>query len=107
MIDLQNEPPISLAAAARALPPGRNGRPVSLSCIFRWIVDGVLAPDGKRRVRLEASRVGGRWLTSIAALERFADRQTPTFEDSAPIRSANKTRTASERAGAALEKLGI
>ncbi len=76
MIDLQNEQPISLRAAARLLPPGRRGRHVTVSCVFRWIVDGVVGPDGKR-VRLEAARVGGRWLTSVPALERFAIAQTP------------------------------
>ncbi len=56
MIDLRNEEPITLAAAARMFPPTRQGRPISLSAIFRWISDGIKGPDGKR-IRLEAARM--------------------------------------------------
>lgn len=104
MIDLRNETPLSLNAATRLLPAGRNGRPVSLSCIFRWITEGILAPDGTR-VRLEASRLGGRWLTTFEAIERFADRQTPRFEEN----STRKPRTpaARQRATAHPGKAGM
>jgi hypothetical protein len=106
MIDLQNEPPISLSAATRLLPPGRCGKPVTISCVFRWIVDGVLGPDGQR-VRLEAVRVGGRWLTSVAALERFALAQTPQFKDAGQVRTPGQRQRASERAARELKKVGI
>jgi hypothetical protein len=103
-IDLRNESTISLSQAARMLPPGRRGRPVTLSCVLRWVLDGVRTPAGI--VRLEAIRLGGRWLTSIEAIERFADRQTPEFDRklSPPPRSCNR---AAERAGKQLENLGI
>jgi hypothetical protein len=107
MLDLKNGSTISLAAAAKLLPPGRNGRPVSISCIFRWIVDGVLSPDGKTRVRLEAARMGGRWLTSVPALERFAMAQTPRFDDAPQIRAASKRQSESERAARELKAAGI
>jgi hypothetical protein len=103
-IDFRNESTISLSQAARMLPPGRRGRPVTLSCVLRWVLDGVRTPAGI--VRLEAIRLGGRWLTSIEAIERFADRQTPDFDGklSPPPRSRNR---AAERAGKQLENLGI
>jgi hypothetical protein len=82
MIDLANEPLMSLAQAAAALPPGRQGKKVHLSAIVRWILTGVRTPTG--RVHLEGIRIGGRWLTSREALQRFADRQTPDFSPLAP-----------------------
>jgi hypothetical protein len=109
MIDLRNEEPITLAAAARMFPPTRQGRPISLSAVFRWIADGIKGPDGKR-IRLEAARVGGRWLTSVAALERFAKAQTPQFgaeETKTKIRTPGQRQRASEAAAKELEKAGI
>src|SRR5262249_3804223 len=107
-IDLRNETTLSLTAAARMLPPGRRGRPVTLSCVLRWILDGVKLPSGEV-VRLEASRLGGRWITSVEALERFAERQTPRLdEDHAPgPGSPTKRQRASERAAKELERVGI
>jgi hypothetical protein len=107
-VDLQNETVIRLADVGRHLPPGRRGRPVSLSCALRWVLDGVKSPAGEV-VRLEAARVGGRWLTSVEALQRFADRQTPSV-DGTPIvtpRSVSARRRAAERAGQELERVGI
>jgi hypothetical protein len=61
--------------------------------------------DGKR-VRLEAVRLGGRWLTSVQAIERFIDRQTPNLDaDSPPAPPTQHQREcAAERAGKVLEK---
>jgi putative transposase len=73
--DLLTETLLGLCEAARRLPPGRGGRSVSFSCVLRWITHGVPGPDG-RRVKLEAVRVGGRWLTSVEALARWAERLT-------------------------------
>jgi hypothetical protein len=74
-MDLRTETCITLAAVARMLPPGRAGKPITISCVLKWIIDGVKTPAGQ--VRLEAVRVGGRWITSVEAVERFAARQTP------------------------------
>lgn len=107
-IDIRAENIISLTEACQSLPTGRRGRPVHLSCILRWITKGSLAPDG-RRVRLEAVRIGGRWITSREALARFAEALTPRFEDQ-PVptpRSASKREQANERAAIELESMGI
>jgi hypothetical protein len=107
MIDLKNETPLSLTAAARLLPAGRSGRPVSLSCIFRWISDGVLAPDGQR-VRLEAARAGGRWITSVEAIQRFMEKQTPRFDEPATTpRTPGRRQRDDERTAKKLDLLGI
>ena len=106
-IDLKTETTISLLQAARMQPPGRRGRPVTLSCVLRWILKGCRGPAGEM-VRLEGIRIGGRWITSIEAMERFAGRLTPDL-DNPPVtpRSPSRRQRASERAAAALEKLGI
>ena len=72
MIDLANESLPNLSQAAAVLPTDRRGKKVHLNTVFRWILTGVNSPTG--RVHLEAIRVGGRWLTSMEALQRFAER---------------------------------
>ena len=105
---LLSETLLGLPEAARRLPPGRGGRPVSFSCVLRWITDGVAGPDG-RRVKLEGVRVGGRWLTSQEALARFAERLTPDLSsEPAPApRSPAARRRAGERAAEELDRLGL
>jgi hypothetical protein len=108
VIDLNAETPLSLAAAAKLVPPARTGRRCHLSTILRWVLRGAKAPDGTV-VRLEACRVGSRWLTSREALQRFSERLTPRLggADHAAPRSPARRRRASERAAQELEKRGI
>jgi hypothetical protein len=104
---------LSLHAAARRLPPARKARgsnrdaPVNAATIWRWVVDGINLPDG-RRLRLEACRVSSRWMTSIGALGRFIDSQTPTLSDGQQPaqRTARARETASARAARLLESAG-
>ena len=106
-IELRNETPISLAQAARMQPPGRRGRPVNPATIFRWIHDGAKGPSGEI-IRLEGYRMGGRWLTTIEALERFAAAQTPILgEPKKVVRSPAARMRAAERAEKVLTKAGI
>ena len=70
MIDIHTEALITLKAAARLRPPGRNNRPTHVSTLYRWVRCGVGG------VRLEAVRLGGAFVTSREALQRFADRLT-------------------------------
>jgi hypothetical protein len=109
MIDLAAESPLSLAAAAQLVPAARRGKRTHLSTLLRWVLKGSRAPDGAR-VRLEAVRVGGRWVTSREALQRFADRLTPRLDeavDAPEVRIASRRRQASERAAAELERRGL
>ena len=80
MIDLTCEQPIPLAEAARLVPPGRSGRKTHLSTLVRWITAGAPGPGGQR-IRLEALRLGGRWVTTCAAIQRFAESLTPQFDE--------------------------
>jgi hypothetical protein len=76
MLDLATEPPIPLAEAVKLIPPARCGKVTHLSTLMRWIRTGAKSPTGEV-VCLEAIRLGGRWMTSRAAIQRFADRLTP------------------------------
>jgi hypothetical protein len=98
----------SLTIAARRIPPTRQGKPVTLSCLLRWVLSGVRGPDGQR-VRLEAARLANRWVTTPGALRRFMEAQTPRFatEETPTLRSSPQRRRASEQAGAELERRGI
>jgi len=111
---LLTETLLSFSQAAGRLPSFRKssktGRPAPItpSCIFRWVVTGVKLADGSL-LRLEAVRVGGRWLTSAEALERFAARQTPTHDDAPQpqVRTPGRRQRESERAAKALSARGI
>src|SRR5262245_69457 len=108
MIDLATEKTFPLSHASKFLPSARRGRPVTLSCLLRWVFDGVKSPEGKR-VRLEALRLGGKWVTSMEALQRFAECQTPVFgqPDKAILRSPTKRMKAAQRAEKELERAGF
>jgi len=108
MLDLLTETPISLAAAARLIPPGRNGKATCLSTVLRWILRGSPGPDGIM-VRLEGIRLGGRWMTTREAIQRFAERLTPRLDDdSTPApRSQTARQRASEKAARELTARGI
>jgi hypothetical protein len=108
VIDFISETTLSLIQAARLLPPGRNGRPVTLSCVLRWVLRGAPGPNGER-VRLEALRLGGRWLTSREAIQRFAESLTPCLDTPpAPLpRTPTQRVKAAAKAGKELDNIGI
>lgn len=70
MLDLKAETPLTLTQAARLVPLTRLDRPAPVRTILRWVRHGV------RGVRLEAVRIGGRWVTTPEALERFTSTLT-------------------------------
>jgi hypothetical protein len=109
MIDLSLEQPIPLAEACRLVPPGRGGAKTHLSTLLRWILRGVRAPGGGL-VRLEALRLGGRWVTSREALQRFAEALTPCSDGQAPLetrRGRARRQRAAEQAERDLEAMGV
>jgi hypothetical protein len=112
VIDLTQEAPLPLADACRLVPPARKGRKTHLSTLLRWISRGARSPSGEC-IRLEALRIGGRWMTSREALQRFAERLTPLPPDFGGATPPSMPRTptarqrASARAGKELERFGI
>ncbi len=102
MIDIETENLLPLAKAAGML-PGRQGKRCHESTVLRWVLKGC------NGVKLEAIRMGGRWLTSLQALQRFAQALTPNQEEppAKPPRSPASRQRASKRAAEQLEKVGI
>jgi hypothetical protein len=111
VIDLTAEAPLPLAAAAKLVPPARGGKKTHLSTLLRWITRGAKGPRGEV-VRLEAIRLGGRWMTTRTALQRFAEALTPHPGSEAALpsptpRMAGQRQRAAEQAARDLDRLGI
>jgi hypothetical protein len=103
-VNLKTETVVDLNQASRYLGLGRNRRPMHLSTLVRAITRGV------KGHRLEALRIGNRWLTSIEALQRWGERQaaasaSPVGES--PHRTSAARRRSDERAAAELDRRGI
>jgi hypothetical protein len=107
-IDLLLEEVYSFAQATRFVPPARNGKKTHISTLLRWAIKGAKAPNGTI-VRLEAMRLGGRWVTSREAIQRFMAALTPRLDggDGPCVRTATSRQRASESAQQKLEKLGM
>ena len=104
--DLTSEPALTLSQAAKLVPSYRAGRATHVSRLARWIVNGVRSDDG-RVVKLEAMRLGGQWVTSAAALQRFAEAMTPVQMPVVPAQTAGSRRRSAERASQELDALGV
>jgi hypothetical protein len=97
----------ALSRLGHRLPSYRGGKSPTLSCMIRWVKDGVRGPNGER-IYLEAARLAGRWVSTPQALIRFIERQTPQVGGEAPkTKTPGKRQRAAERAGDELTKLGI
>ena len=66
-INLQTETLLTLSQAAAILPRDARGKRVHVASIRRWIRNG--PPDR----RLEALKMGRKWITSVEALQRFGN----------------------------------
>jgi hypothetical protein len=107
MIDLAKETPIATSELARRQPSYRGNKPMTHSAVLRWVLHGVKGADG-RTVKLEALRVGGRWVTTLEAFQRFAEAQTPSLNDDAPSTRTETARTrAAAKASEVLSNVGI
>jgi hypothetical protein len=101
-----DRPSYFLAELAKLLPRGRDGRPVHVSTIHRWILRGLRTPEGV--IRLEATRVGGRWMVSEAGLRQFTERLTHARRSQQSATPATERRSVrAERTEAELRALGF
>lgn len=74
------------------------------STIIRHVTRGIKTPAGV--VKLEATRLGGRWVTTREAIDRFSERLTANCGAVAP--EPTQTRKASTaKAKAFLKSIGI
>jgi|CXWL01.1.fsa_nt_gi hypothetical protein len=92
--------------------PRLDGKRIALSTLWRW------STKGCRGVRLEARRLGGRYITSIEAVDRFSARLAeldalpsepkPRAEKQVPIsRTPAQRQRAIEAAEARLAAAGV
>jgi hypothetical protein len=98
----------TLTRAARRVPRTRLDRPVTLGCLLRWVSTGVIGPGGQR-IRLEAARLAGKWVTTPGAIRRFIAAQTPRMDgEAAPApRTPAQRKRAAEQAARRLGQAGI
>jgi hypothetical protein len=83
------------AAATRHVP--HDGRPVSPAAILRWIRAGVKTKDG-RRIKLQAIRTPGGWLTRADWIDAFLDSLTcDGAETTRPPQATERARAAMSR----------
>lgn len=106
-IDLATEQRLTVHQATRYFPEYRPGQPTHHSRVLRAITKGSRALDGTW-VPLEAVRLGGQWITSVEAIQRWAERLTQGQPaQPMPLRTPTARRKAVERADRELSKLGI
>jgi hypothetical protein len=88
MIDIATERLLNLEEAAQLLPSARAGRPVHSATVFRLI----------QSRKLEGLRIGARWVTSVEAMQRMAERQTrAALGDETPAEAPTARMTARRR----------
>ncbi len=110
LAEIQSGGGLGLSAAGRLFPAHRGEGTVDPSTVFRWVTKGTRTTDGCT-VKLEAVRVGGRWLTSRGAVARFVTALTAAA-DLTPVASIPTPRTpaarnrATEKAIATLKAMG-
>lgn len=104
---MSNEALLTISQVCRRLPGARGAEHVTPSTVTRWILHGCPARSGSR-VRLNATRAGGRWLVLPADLDRFftalADESDTTSQDMSKVNPRDDH--AGERAGELLQKIG-
>ena len=96
---------VTVGDVCARLPGSRGAKRVSPSSITRWIQKGCPARNGER-VKLKATRAGGRWLIDPEDLKTFFDR----LGAEPPVSATNSPRVPdaseqAERARMAVEKL--
>ena len=101
---------LGMGATGRLFPAFRGKGKVNPATVWRWVMKGQKTSCGAV-VKLEAVRVGGRWLTSRSAVARFVTVLTE-FAEPEPLppqqrhRSPAERRRAIERATQELIKMG-
>ena len=100
----------AVATARTAVGGAAGGVAIDPSTVFRWVTRGTRTTTGQI-VKLEAVRVGGRWLTSRGAVARFVAALTEAADStSAPTPPVSRNpaahRRANDRAVAKLKSMG-
>ena len=97
---------LTVGQVCRRIPGARGGAGVCPSTVSRWITVGCPARSGVR-VKLKATRAGGRWLIDPDDLQAFFDALgSPTTTTTAPTRTDRQRKQAAERAASELARRG-
>jgi hypothetical protein len=97
---------LTVSQVCRRLPGARGARNITPSTVTRWILAGCPARDGTR-VRLAATRAGGRWLIRAVDLDLFFDSLSGrNLAPEQPSRPSRGRQRPSERAAKELEARG-
>jgi len=96
---LHDEQIITFSEAAKSL-PAINGRKPHASTIWRW------ARKGVNGIRLETRRLGGRFVTSLEALERFSEKLAGIDVDGTPFEAREREDESSGPAGTSHGRIG-
>ena len=101
----------SPATIAKLIPSHRDKAHLNGSTVFRWITKGVRTASGEV-IRLEATKCGYYWRTSLEAVERFTGRltaaaisPTPTSPSSAPTPTPASRKRAAAKASRDADRL--
>ncbi len=96
MIDIAKERQLGLREAAKLYPSFRNGRPTHITTPLRHITKGIRLANGEV-IHLEGARLGGRWITSVEAVQRFIERVTAGALGNSSKADASTIRTPEQR----------
>jgi hypothetical protein len=96
LIEVLSGDALTLSQAAALLPAARGSGRADRATIWRWTRVGRKNPAGKA-VKLEAVRLGN-WLTSRAAIARFAEELTGLPESPAASLADQRRATAGQEA---------
>src|SRR5690242_14312428 len=98
-INILSETVVSYRDVISNILPDRDGKRIHVGTLHRWRTRGL------RGVRLHSVKLGGRWHTSVQALQRFFD--SLTDQDSMTAADSGARPDASEHALAALKGEGF
>lgn len=90
-----------LSSYCNKIPGHRAGTKTHISTLIRHATAGVRAPDG-RRVKLQATRFGNRWLCCDRWFDTFVSSLTTSPTD--PADSVTRTPAQRDRASSAAER---
>lgn len=98
---------LTLPGAAKLLPGHRDNDTLDAATVWRWVTVGSKTTCGEL-VKLEAARIGGRWLTSRRAIGRFMESLTPEAAPSVkPKRTNAERRKSADAARKRLIQAGV
>ena len=92
---------LTVSQICRALPGARDNKAANPSTVTRWILKGCPARNGER-IKLKATRCGGRWLIAPSDLSLFFEALACEMPN--PVKAAPKLSSAERKRKAKCEQ---